>query len=161
MVEMILKRMVAISDGNLHDINHFLKVWAYARAIGLLEELDEETQTTLEIAALVHDIACPLCREKYGNTSGRRQEKEGGPMAEEFLAAFDLPQRVKDRVRWLVEHHHTFHDIQDLDHQILVEADYLVNADESSFSRSNIENAREKLFRTASGTAMLDAVFLL
>lgn len=161
MVEMILKRMVAISDGNLHDINHFLKVWAYARAIGLLEELDEESQTTLEIAALVHDIACPLCREKYGNTSGRRQEKEGGPMAEEFLAAFDLPQRVKDRVRWLVEHHHTFRDIQDLDHQILVEADYLVNADESSFSRSNIENAREKLFRTASGTAMLDAVFLL
>ena len=31
--------------------------------------LTPQTQETLELAAVVHDIACPLCREKYGNTT--------------------------------------------------------------------------------------------
>ena len=30
----------------------------------------------LEIAAIVHDIACPLCREKYGRADGYLQEQE-------------------------------------------------------------------------------------
>ena len=52
----------------VHDINHFLKVWGFARTIGLSEGLDPKTQKILELAAIAHDIACPLCREKYGNT---------------------------------------------------------------------------------------------
>lgn len=28
-------------------------------------------------AAITHDIACPLCRKKYGNTNGKYQEQEG------------------------------------------------------------------------------------
>jgi len=157
--EEVLAGMLRISQGNLHDIDHLLKVWAYARAIGRLEGLDETTQTTLEVAALVHDIACPLCREKYGNTAGVHQQTEGGPMAEAFLAPFILPQDVKDRVRWLVEHHHTFRDIQGLDYQILVEADYLVNAGESGYGRESIRTFRDKIFRTESGKALLNAVF--
>ncbi len=66
-----------ISEGNTHDIAHFMKVYAYARTIGECEGLDADTQTTLEVAVVVHDIACPLCREKYGNTDGPNQEKEG------------------------------------------------------------------------------------
>ncbi len=159
-LEQILQAMLELSRGNLHDIDHFLKVWAYARSIGRLEGLDDETQLTLEIAALVHDIACPLCREKYGNTAGRHQEREGGPMAEAFLAPFGLPRRVRDRVRWLVEHHHTFTDIQGQDYQILLEADYMVNAGESGYARTAIERFRDQYFRTGSGKAMLDAVYL-
>jgi HD superfamily phosphodiesterase len=30
----ITEKMIAWSDGNLHDISHFLKVWAYAKTIG-------------------------------------------------------------------------------------------------------------------------------
>ena len=30
----ITKKMIACSDGNLHDICHFLKVYAYAKTIG-------------------------------------------------------------------------------------------------------------------------------
>ena len=51
----LLSRMIAYSNGNFHDINHFLKVWAYARAIGVQEQLPPEVQTTLEAAAIVHD----------------------------------------------------------------------------------------------------------
>lgn len=69
-IAQILNKMIAASNGNIHEIDHLLRVWAYARTIGELEGLDAETQYLLEVAAITHDIACPLCREKYGNTNG-------------------------------------------------------------------------------------------
>ena len=38
------EKMIAFYEGALHDINHFVKVHAYARTIGLLEQLDAETR---------------------------------------------------------------------------------------------------------------------
>ena len=64
----ILLKMIDFSDGNLHDIAHFMKVHGYAQAIAKAEGLDNDTVELIEVAALVHDIACPLCRLKYGNT---------------------------------------------------------------------------------------------
>ena len=75
-----IEKMIAFCNGNLHDINHFLKVWAFAKNIGELEGLDAHTQETLELTAIVHDISCPLCREKYGNVDGKNQEKESVPL---------------------------------------------------------------------------------
>lgn len=45
--------------------------------IAELENVDDETRYIIEAAAITHDIACPLCREKYGNTNGKHQEVEG------------------------------------------------------------------------------------
>ena len=44
-VSEIVKKMIDYSKGNLHDINHFMKVYAYAKVIGECENLDKETQT--------------------------------------------------------------------------------------------------------------------
>ena len=74
-ISRIMEKMIAFSEGNIHDIDHFIRVWTYARIIGELENIDDETLFILEIAAITHDIACPLCREKYGNTNGKYQEK--------------------------------------------------------------------------------------
>jgi hypothetical protein len=46
-----------------------------------------------------------------------------------------------------------------MDHQILVEADFLVNAYEEKMMSSAIESARKKIFRTKSGKMLLDEVF--
>ena len=67
----VIAKMIAYSDGNKHDIAHFLKVYTYARMIGEMENLTERKQEILEIAAVIHDIACPVCRVKYGNTTAR------------------------------------------------------------------------------------------
>ena len=48
-IAQILEKMIAYSGGNLHDINHLICVWTYAKTIGELEGLEQETQTTLEI----------------------------------------------------------------------------------------------------------------
>ena len=71
-VSQIMCKMIAYSQGNHHDINHLMKVYAYARTIGVCEGVSRREQEIIEIAAILHDIACPLCREKYGNTRRRR-----------------------------------------------------------------------------------------
>ena len=137
--------MIAYYKGSQHDVNHFLKVYAYAKTIGEMEGLEQEIQRTLEIAAIVHDIPCPLCREKYGNTDGKLQEKEGPALAEAFLTALGFADQLVKRVSWLVGHHHTYTDVDGLDHQILLEADFLVNADEHNLPRSAIEQMRNTI----------------
>ena len=156
-VSQIMRKMIEFSGRNLHDINHFIKVWGYAKTIGELEELDERTQKTLEIAAITHDIACPLCRVKYGNTEGKNQEKEGGLLVREFLSDAALDADIVERVAFLVAHHHTLEGIEGADYQILIEADFIVNADEMNASKEQIAKFCEKNFRTASGRALLRA----
>ena len=118
----ITKKMIAYSEGNTHDINHFLKVWSFARTIG--------------------------------------QEKEGMPLAEAFLKDCGLSPEDNARIVYLVGHHHTLEDIRGMDYQILIEADYIVNADESHYSIENIRHFREQIFRTQAGKAILDSIYL-
>ena len=152
-------RMIDYSEGSLHDIDHLLRVHAYARLIGQLEGLDGHCQYLLEAAALVHDIACPLCREKYGSTNGKYQELEGGPLARAFLEGCGLPAADVERIVYLVAHHHTYANVDGPDYQILLEADYLANAAESDYTPGNLNNALERIFRTEAGKALLRSVF--
>lgn len=155
----LTKKMIEYSNGNLHDIAHFMKVYGYAKTIGECENLDSDTQKILEIAALVHDIAIPLCREKYGNTNGKNQELEGPKLVFEFLEDSGLSDQEKEQIAYLVGHHHTLTGIEGMDYQILIEADYLVNADESTYSKVNIQNMLEKVFRTPTGCALLKSMY--
>jgi len=157
-IAQILVKMITHSGGNIHDIDHLIRVWTYAKTIGEQEGLDTEMQFVLETAAITHDIACPLCREKYGNTNGKHQEKEGEPMVRAFLADAELSIAQVDRIAWLVAHHHTFSEIDGADYQILVEADYIANASENGYSRENVRNFMERIMKTESGKRILTAV---
>lgn len=156
----ILLKMIADSKGNRHDIDHFLRVWSYSKTIGELEKLDGETQFILEAAAIVHDIACPLCRQKYGSTAAPLQEAEGIPLAVNFFSESGLPGGSIARIAYLVGHHHTLTDIDGMDYQILLEADYIANASESNYAEDAVKKAKTELFRTVSGKKLLDAVLL-
>ena len=158
-ISQIMEKMIAFSNGNLHDMNHFMCVWTYAKTIGELEGLDRKTQETLEIAAITHDIACPLCREKYGNTTGKNQEREGALLVRDFLADAGMTAGQVDRVAYLVAHHHTYSGVDGADYQILLEADYIANACENGYSRENVENFARTVLRTAGGRRILRAVF--
>jgi len=155
----LARKMVAFSEGNLHDINHFMKVYSWAKMIGEGEGLDERTQTTLEIAALVHDIACPLCREKYGSTLAKKQEEEGVPLTLAFLEDSGLDAVMIERIAFLVGHHHTLDGVDGIDWQILLEADYIVNADESGYARENMENFAARVFKTKTGREIMREVY--
>lgn len=156
----IIKKMIDYYQGNIRDIEHFLKVYQYASLIGAMEGLDEATQDTLEVAAIVHDIACPLCREKYGKASGEYQERESEGLLKPFLEEFHLPDDMRDRIVYLVSHHHTYTDVDGEDYQILLEADFLVNAAEQCMSREAIQNFFDNHVRTEAGKTLFRSIFL-
>ena len=154
------KKMIRFYRGNIHDVSHFLKVYALAKTIGELEGLAPQVQETLGLAAVVHDISCPLCREKYGNTNGKKQELESPPLIEEFFSDFPIAPETVQRISWIVAHHHTYGLSDDLDYQILLEADYLVNAGESGYSAESVQSALQKIFRTKTGSELLSSLYL-
>lgn len=90
----VVKKMVEYSKGDLHDINHFMKVYAYAKTIAEGENLSPEQQKLVEVTAVVHDISCPLCRVKYGNANGKHQEEESAALIEEFFRRFRSAERI-------------------------------------------------------------------
>ncbi|MEN6635594.1 MAG: HD domain-containing protein, partial [Clostridiaceae bacterium] len=132
----------------------------FAKTIGEREGLDADTQEILEIAALTHDIGIRNSERKFGNCTGAHQQEEGPPEARALLTSLGADERVIARVCWLIAHHHTYTDIQGMDYQILVEADFLVNAFEDEMDEDAICTVREKLFRTKTGTNLLDLLFL-
>ena len=52
----LIMEMTRYYSGDPKHIQHFMKVYAYARMIGEMERLDRKTQHMLETAAIVHDI---------------------------------------------------------------------------------------------------------
>ncbi len=155
----IMEKMIREANGNLHDISHFISVWTYAKTIGELEHLDQETQFILEVAAITHDIACPVLREKYGNTNHKLQETEGAPLVRDFLKGTGLSEAQSERVAYLVGHHHTLDAIDGPDYQILIEADYIVNASEKGYSRENVQNFISRCMKTEAGKRITRTVF--
>ena len=152
--------MIDYNNGDPKRIQHTTKVHAYASMIGRIEGLDEETLFILESAALVHDIGIRASEQKYGHQNGKLQEQEGPAVAREILTRIGgYSERQIERICWLVGHHHTYHVCEDLDYQILIEADFIVNLYEDNESPHAIRAVRKNIFRTGSGTKMLETMF--
>ena len=158
--QQIASLMVAYNAGDARRVHHLIKVYGFAKMIGEAEGLDAGTQEILEIAALTHDIGIRNSERKYGNCSGWHQQEEGPPEARTLLESRGIESSVIDRVCWLIAHHHTYTNIQGMDYQILVEADFLVNAFEDEMDEDAIRSVRNKLFRTQTGTQLLDFMYL-
>ena len=99
------------------------------------------------------------CMEKYGTDAGPLQEKESEALLRPFLKEFRLPKETEERIIFLVSHHHTYAFVDGMDWQILLEADFLVNADESRHSRSSIDKMTAQVFRTNTGKHLLSSIY--
>ena len=126
-----------------------------AAGIGRLPEQAE----ILEAAALVHDIGIKPAMEQFGKCDGRLQEKLGPARAEDILKEVGFSQEVVHRVSFLVGHHHTYTNIDGMDYQILVEADFLVNFYEDEMKTETIRTTVEKVFRSKTGREIAENMF--
>ena len=79
--------------------------------------------------------------------------------AEELLAKLGFAPDVCERVCYLIGHHHTYTNIDGMDYQILVEADFLVNFYEDGMSKEAIQTACGRIFKTASGIRLCRQMF--
>ncbi|MBF1327621.1 MAG: phosphohydrolase, partial [Megasphaera micronuciformis] len=66
-----------------------------------------------------------------------------------------------DRVCFLIAHHHTYSGIDGSDWQILLEADFIVNAYEDALKADAIRHFRDNIFKTQSGLSLLNKIFAL
>ena len=151
--------MIELYSNDAKRIQHFCKVHSYAKLIAETENVDKECLFIIEAAALTHDIGIHFCEEKYGNCNGKLQEKEGPTIAEKLLGELGFDQDVSNRVQYLIAHHHTYDNINEIDYQILVEADFLVNIMEEGSSKEAAIKAYLNIFKTSCGMKICRVMF--
>ena len=159
MLNALFMEMISYYEGDARRIQHFVRVHSFAKLIGEMEHVDEETLKVLEAAAYVHDIGIKPAEQKYGNCNGKLQEQEGPAAAREMLTNLGFDKKFIDRVCYLVGHHHTYTDIDGIDYQILIEADFLVNLYEDHLSKNTAASVCEKIFKTQSGKQICKLMF--
>lgn len=157
---LIIKKAIDYFGNDTKRINHFMKVYSFAKAIGELEGLSDREQSILEVTAVLHDIGIKNAEVKYNSSAGKYQEQEGPAVAQDILTEFDFDREFVERVKFLIGHHHTYDNIQGMDYQILVEADFIVNIYEDNMQKEAIENVINKIFVTKAGTEIAKTMFL-
>ena len=155
----LVTAMITLYHDDPKRIHHFMKVYAFASAIAQSEQVNALLQTRIEAAALVHDIGIHAAERKYRSAAGAYQEKEGPPLARAMLMTIGFSDSLIDRVCFLVGHHHTYTEIDGIDFQILVEADFLVNLYEDDVNRHGIEQAYQQIFQTQTGKEIFNQMY--
>lgn len=156
----LISEMIKYYSGDVKRINHFMKVYSFAKTIGEMEQLESAKQEVLELAAIVHDIGIKVSEQKYNSSSGKYQQIEGPDIAKDFLQKLGFNEEVVSRVCYLVGHHHTYNMIDDVDFQIVVEADFLINIHEEMMNADAICKIRDNYFKTKTGISYLNMLYL-
>lgn len=160
-IQKLYEAMIRYFSGDPRRIQHFVKVHAYSRLIGTLEHLDAHALFVLEAAALTHDIGIREGERLYQRNDGKIQEQLGPAEAQKLLEELDFSKEDTERICYLIGHHHTYHTIDGMDYQILVEADFLVNLQEENSSKETCETVYRKIFKTETGKSLLKEIFAL
>lgn len=164
LTDKVINSMIEYNRGDARRIQHAMKVYEFAALMGRMEGISEKEQQVLEIAAVLHDIGIHICEQKYGNCDGRNQELEGPAVAKailENIMGSEADEAFVGRVCYLIGHHHTYAGVTGMDYQLLIEADFLVNAFEDGLPEENIRNVRANLFKSEAGKQLLDEIFAL
>ncbi len=155
--------MLAMTDyfaGDIKRINHFIKVHGFAMAIGKSEGLDERTLDILEVTAYTHDIGIKISEEKYNSSSGYYQQVEGPAEAHKLLKPLGYDDEFIERVKYLISRHHRYNNIDGMDCQILIEADFIVNVYEDEVKPETVKDIYEKIFKTESGKRIMRDLYM-
>lgn len=143
--------------GHARRTQHILKVYGLTKLIGEAQRLPAWEQRIVQAAAILHDIAIGPCKQKYGEATQDEQRREAPALVRHFLQAAGYPEKDWPRVLHLVQCHHEYEHIDGIDFQVLVEADLIVGAYEST-SPCEMAASVRPVFRTATGKALLDQI---
>lgn len=158
-IDALTAEMISYFSGDAKRIQHFLKVHAFSALIGRAERLDEQTLFVLEAAALVHDIGIKPAERLYGSCGGKLQEELGPDEARPILEKLGFSEDDTARICFLISRHHTYTDIDGIDLQILIEADFLVNLYEDNSSSEAVLAAYRNVFSTKTGKELCRKIY--
>lgn len=160
MISKIMREMIFYFNNDVKRINHALKVHSFAKTICQLENLSAEEKTIIELTAILHDIGIKESERKYNSSSGKYQELEGPPIAQNILNNFDIDTKIIKRVCYIIGNHHTYSNINGIDYQIIIESDFIVNVYEDSINKNSIKNIKSNYFKTKSGIELFTSLYL-
>ena len=112
-----------------YGVEHTLRVLANVEAILDGEAITGAAREQAVIAAILHDIGALEALRVHGSMDGPYQEQEGQRIAREILERLGANPVLRERVCYLVGHHHTPGSIDGPDFQALWEADLLDNTE--------------------------------
>jgi len=140
-------------------IDHALQVSLYAAE--LLAYVDADPVITLT-AAYLHDIGIHEAERKHGSSSGKWQEIEGPPIANEILASLDSEEDFAEQVAAIVANHHTRNGVDSPEFRVIWDADALVNFAEvlPSKSEEQIEILLQEHMVTEPGFRIARRIFI-
>lgn len=157
----LMQAMIVYDEGDPKRIQHFIKVASLAKEIASLEDYDKHVIDLVEACGYVHDIGIHHAEEKFGYCTPKLQEEYGPALAQEMMEGLGFKEDFIERVCFIVGHHHTIPAVDGDDFQVIIEADFMVNAYEDNMSQTAIINARNHFFKTKSGISLLNAMFSL
>ncbi len=155
--------MLDFFRGDPRRCQHWIKVHSLARHIAMGEGMEPHMLFVLEATAMLHDCGIKPGELKYGadHAHGHVQEVEGPPEAQKMLLKLGFEEKDIERCCYLIAHHHTYNNIDGLDYQVLVEADFLVNLYEHGDSKETVTRVLHNIFRTETGKQLCKAMFNL
>lgn len=159
MIHNMIYEMIQLNGVDTQRINHALKVYGFARCIAGRARYSDGDMLIVSLSAVLHDIAIRHCESVYGSCGGRLQEQEGPAIARPLLEKYTSDEALIARVCDIIAHHHTYSGINDVCHQALIEADFLVNFDEGESTQNAFEAAVRKHFKTAAGKELAESMF--
>lgn len=155
----LIAEMESVFADDTRRINHALKVLEYARRLG-----DEEGGDSLIInaAAVLHDIGIHRAEQKYNSAAGKYQEIEGPPIAEKILGKYNFDRGTIKQVCEIIANHHSGNCAESIEFCCVWDADRIVNISDQLrvMSEKNLRNFIDKVFKTRSGKAAAEKLFL-
>ena len=139
----VAKAMKECVGGNPEKVTHFVRVYTLAKSIGELEQLPESLQRQLELSAVVHSV----------------EAEDKVAAVKEIMTSCHVDDETATRVCYIVEHNRDYGHISGMDHQILIEAQSIVEFKEKNTPKSEIVRIAEKRFITNYGKAFLKKAF--
>lgn len=159
--DIVRDKMMEYYAGDPIRTQHFIKVESFASLIAEQEKIDNDTATVVSILGYCHDIGIKLAEAKYGHSNGKLQEQLGGDPAKQLVLDCGFNESIANRVKYVTEHHHTYSNIDNIEYQILVEADFIVNILDDHLEKSNAQSVKNKIFKTKSGINILTNMYNL
>ena len=155
--DLLMEKMMEQLRGRPDQVRHFLQVAEFAKMIGRREKLDETAMAALTTAAILSSLGDESRRETNQGEDGKT-EKAG--KAEGMLRDLDYDDLVIDRALFLMDHCGPGQEVDGPDHQILLEAIWLVKLYEDKSGKETAERVRREVFRSPSAIRFLDLLYL-
>jgi len=141
-------------------ISHTEAVFQFAEAIAEDLGIVGPKRRIIELSALLHDVGIVEAFKKYGSREGQYQHIEGPPLARKIMEREGETPEVIERVTFIVGHHHDFSCVDDLDFQVLIEADMLVNLEEEKLAGKELLQFIQSFFKTSKGRELAEKKYL-